>query len=130
MKLKKTLKIITGIFIFLTLPSLVLFGFIYFKYNEDLPSGIQGKQADALAVKMLKALDYEAYQNTNYLEWTFRKRHHYEWNKEENICTVFLKDYKVVLNLNNTSQSKVYVQNFIYNGKKKTGDYYRSNKIL
>jgi len=118
MKFKKILKIIVGIFIFLTLPSLILFGFVYFKYNEDLPSGTQGEQADALAFKMLNALNYEAYQNTNYLEWTFRKRHHYEWNKKENTCTVFLKDYKVDLHLNDNSQSKVYVQNFIYNGEK------------
>ena len=59
MKTKKTLKIITGAIVFLTLPSLLFFGFLYFKYNEDLPTGIQGEKADALAYNMLEALDYE-----------------------------------------------------------------------
>ncbi|MGB5417805.1 hypothetical protein [Algibacter sp.] len=111
-KSKKILKIITGIIIFLTLPSLLFFGFLYYKYNEELPKGIQGNQADAMAQKMLEALDYEAYQNTNYIEWTFKKRHHYEWNKASNLCNVYWKENKVVLDLNNTLNSKVYIHNF------------------
>lgn len=111
-KPKKILKITAGVLIFLTLPSLLFFGFLYFKYNEDLPTGIQGEHADALAYKMLDALDYEAYKNTNYIEWTFKKRHHYVWNKTQNTCEVYWKENKVVLDLNNTSQSKVYVHSF------------------
>lgn len=109
---KKILKIITGVIIFLTLPSLLFFGFLYFKYNQDLPYGIQGEQADALAYKMLDALDYEAYKTTNHIEWTFQKRRHYEWDKKNNICNVFWKENKVVLNLKNISKSKVYIHNF------------------
>ena len=112
MKIKKIIKIILGIVIFLTLPSLLLVGIVYFKYNNNLPSGIQGEQADALAYKMLDALDYEAYKNTNYLEWTFKKRHHFEWKKDKNICTVYWKEFKVELDLNTPSKSKTYVQDF------------------
>ena len=112
MKTKKILKIITGVVIFLTLPSLLFFGFIYFKYNEDFPTGIQGKEADALAYKMLDALNYEAFKETNYLEWTFKNRHHFEWHKNKNICDVFWKEYKVTLNLNDYSESKAYVHSF------------------
>lgn len=111
-KPKKILKIIAGVIIFLTLPSLLFFGFLYFKYNEDLPTGVQGEQADALAYKMLDALDYEAYKTTNYIEWTFKKRHHYEWDKKNNICNVFWKENKVVLDLNDHSKSKVYIHSF------------------
>ena len=112
MKIKKILKIILGIVIFFTLPSLLFFGFVYFKYNEDLPIGIQGEQADALAYKMLDALDYEAYKSTNQLEWTFKKRHHYSWDKANNTCEVYWKENKVILDLNNTNQSKVYIHSF------------------
>jgi hypothetical protein len=111
-KPKKILKIITGVIVFLTLPSLLLFGFLYFKYNEDLPKGISGKDADALAYNMLKALDFEAYKNTNHLEWTFKKRRHYELDKVNNICEVSWKVNKVVLDLNDHSQSKVYIHGF------------------
>ncbi|WP_445732727.1 hypothetical protein [Mariniflexile sp.] len=116
MKSKKILKIITGVIIFLTLPSVLFFGFVYFKYNEDLPHGIQGKEADALAYKMLEALDYDAYKSTNTIEWTFKRRHHYKWEKAENTCDVYWKEYKVSLNLNDASQHKAYVHSFKVDG--------------
>lgn len=112
MKLKKPLKIIAGIIVFLTLPTLLLCGFLYLKYNEDLPIGIKGEQAEQLATKMLNALDYQAYQNTNYIEWTFKKRHHYKWQKNKATCMVYWEDYKVDLDLNEYSKSKAYVHNF------------------
>lgn len=111
-KPKKILKIIAGVIIFLTLPSLLFFGFLYFKYNAELPTGVQGEQADALAQKMLDALDYEAYKTTNYIEWTFKKRRHYEWDKANNTCNVLWKENKVVLDLNDHSKSKVYIHSF------------------
>ena len=40
MKLKKTIKIVVGIVVFFTLPSLLFIGYIYFKYSEDVPVGI------------------------------------------------------------------------------------------
>ncbi|MDO6759593.1 hypothetical protein Q4566_05215 [Tamlana sp. 2_MG-2023] len=116
-KSKKIVKIIAGVIIFFTLPSLLFFGFVYFKYNEDLPTGVQGEAADQLAYKMLDALNYQAYKNTTYIEWTFKKRHHYKWDKSTNICEVFWKSYRVVLDLNNNDNTKVYIQNFIHTGE-------------
>ena len=107
-KPKKILKIVAGSIIFLTLPTLLLFGVLYFKYNEDLPMGIEGAKADQLATKMLSVLDHEAYENTNYIEWTFTKRHHFKWNKAKNTCEVYWKAYKVNLDLNDTSKSEVF----------------------
>ena len=112
MKVKKILKIVTGTAIFLTLPTLLFFGFMYYNYNEALPVGIQGEEADTLAYKMLDVLDYEAFKDTDYLEWTFKNRHHYEWQKNNNVCDVFWKEYKVSLNLNDYSKSKAYVHSF------------------
>ncbi|MFD1613587.1 hypothetical protein [Gelatiniphilus marinus] len=116
-KSKKIIKIATGVIIFFTLPSIILFGFLFFKYNEAIPTGIQGKKADALAYRMLEVLDYEAYKNTNYIEWTFNKRHHFEWKKNEGVCDVFWDEYRVSLNLNDYSLSKVYVHSFKKNGE-------------
>ncbi|TGV01024.1 hypothetical protein [Flavivirga rizhaonensis] len=111
-KSKKILKIISGIVVFLTLPSLLFFGFLFFKFNEDLPNGIQGEEADALAYKMLEALDYDAFKKTNYIEWTFKKRHHYEWDRSKNTCEVYWKEFKVNLDLNDHSQSKAFIHSF------------------
>ena len=108
MKLKKILKIASGIIVFITLPSLLLFGFLHFKYNEDLPIGTQGEQADRLASEMMNALNYEAYKTTDYIEFTFKKRHHYKWNKTENTCEVYWKNFRVNLDLNNNANSRAY----------------------
>lgn len=105
---KKVLKIIAGTIIFFTLPTLLLFGFVYFKYNEDLPTGIKGDQAEQLASKMLKALDHEAYKNTNYLEWTFKRSHHFKWNKAENTCEVYWKAIRVDLDLDDPSKNQAF----------------------
>ena len=117
MNIKKALKITAGVVIFLTLPSLLFLGALYLKYNEDLPTGIQGEQADALAHKMLNALDSEAFEATNYIEWTFKKRHHYKWKKSDSTCHVYWKKFKVDLNLNDYSKSKVYVHSFKVDGE-------------
>lgn len=109
---KKIFKIIGGTIVFFTLPTLLFFGFLYFKYNEDLPIGSKGEQAEELATKMLNALDYKAYESTNYLEWTFKKRHHYKWNKTENTCEVYWENYKVNLDLNAPSKSEAFENDF------------------
>ena len=118
-KLKKGLKIIGGILIFLTLPTLLLFGFMYIKYNEDLPTGIQGAQADQLAKEMLDNLNEAAYLNTDYLEWTFRGAHHYKWYKSDEICEVYWDDFTVILDFQNNANSKVLVAEQVYNGIEK-----------
>lgn len=109
MNFKRIFKIIAGIVIFLTLPSLLFFGFVYFKYNEDLPTGTQGPEADALANKMLTALNHDAYKNTNYLEWTFKGIHQYKWQKDNNQCEVKWKGVTVNLDLNNTQNSEAFL---------------------
>ena len=118
-KPKKVLKIIGGIVVFLTLPTLLLFAFMYLKYDEPLPNGTQGEKADALANKMLNALNHENYIATDYIEFTFKNRHHYKWNKAENTCEVLWKQFKVKLDLNDQDNSKVFVAEKEYNGEEK-----------
>ena len=117
MNIKKVSKIIGGIVVFLTLPSLLFFTYLYFRYNEDLPIGTNPEQADVLAHKMLDALDYDAYQNTNYIEWMFKKRRFYKWKKDKQTCSVQWKDYKVDLNLRDHSLSKAYIHSFSAEGE-------------
>ena len=135
MKPKKIAKIIIGVIVFFTLPSLLFFGYVYLKYDEDLPIGTKGEQAEQMATKMLSALDYEAYKNTNYIEWTFKNRHHYQWKKNEETCTIHWEDYKVDLNLKDASKSKTYVHNFEVQGEQaaelitKATDYFNNDSF-
>ena len=130
MNIKKSIKIIAGLVVFFTLPSLLFFGFLYLRYHEDLPTGKEGKEADALAAKMLKALDYEAYKSTNYLEWTYNKRHHYKWKKSENTCNVYWKEFKVELNLNDNSKSNAYIHSFAVDGEQSDKLVQKANKFF
>ncbi|WP_299525869.1 hypothetical protein [Winogradskyella sp.] len=118
-KTKRILKIIGGVIVFLTLPSLLFFGFLYLKYNEDLPQGIEGPEADQLAIKMLEALNEEAYLNTDYLEWTFKGRNHYKWYKTDKTCEVSWDEITVILDLENNNNSKVFAGQQEYNGVEK-----------
>ena len=103
--MKKTIKYTTLLFLFLV----AVFAIFYFTYNESLPKGEQGKQADELASKMLKELAYEAYKNTEVLEWSFRGKNHYKWYKQENIVVVSWKQNKVILNTKESDKSEVYI---------------------
>ncbi|WP_456441291.1 hypothetical protein [Psychroserpens sp.] len=114
MNIKRILKIFSGIIVFFTLPTILLFGFMYFKYNEELPTGTQGKDADFLATRMLNVLNHDAYKATDYIEFTFKKRHHFKWNKTENTCEVYWKNIKVNLDLINHDKSKVFVDELEY----------------
>ncbi|NRD22684.1 hypothetical protein HNV10_05500 [Winogradskyella litoriviva] len=117
--LKKVLKITGGVIVFFTLPTLLLFGFMYLKYNEDIPTGTLGTEADQLATKMLTALNEDAYINTDYLEWSFKGRHHYKWYKTDNTCEVYWDDFSVILDFENPNNSKVFVLEQEYNGIEK-----------
>lgn len=82
--MKKILKV-TGIILAIVVIAIAIF---YYRNNEGLPVGKQGIEADALATKMLTTLNYNNYKNTEVLEWSFRKKHFYKWNKKENIVRV------------------------------------------
>lgn len=116
---KRVLKIIGGLIIFFTLPTLLLYGFLYLKYNEDLPTGTQGPAADRLATQILSALNEEAYRNTDYLEWTFKGVHHYKWYKTDQTCEVSWDAITVILDVANHQKSKVFVAKQEYNGVEK-----------
>lgn len=103
--MKKLFKILGGLFLI----AIIALAIFYFKNNESLPSGKQGVEADALANKMLTALNFEAYKNTRYIEWSFRGKHFYKWDKQENIVEVSWEKNKVILHTKQPQNSEVYV---------------------
>ncbi len=114
--MKKFLKIIGVILL------LAILGFIimYVIYNEPLPEGKAGPEADALAQKMLKQINHDAYTNTRYIEWSFAKaNHHYKWDKENGRVQVKWNSNTVNLNLNNPQRSAVLIDNIKVIGSEK-----------
>ncbi|WP_046756726.1 hypothetical protein [Kordia jejudonensis] len=107
--MKKLLKIIGKGILAVFVILLLLFAFVYFKYNEPIPEGVSGAEADALATEMLEAVQHEKYKNTRYLSWTFPGGHHYVWDKDQHKVDVSWSNVKVNLHLKDTQSSTVTV---------------------
>ena len=75
--------------------------------SEPLPEGVSGAEADALAHRMLKSLNHEAYLTTDVIDFSF-SGHHYTWNKSENRVEVRWSSHRVLLELDDLSRSVVY----------------------
>jgi hypothetical protein len=71
----------------------------FFAKNESLPTGEKGKEADALATKMLKKMNIDAYNTTEIIEWSFRNEHHYKWFKSKKWSVYFYIIYFSVYKL-------------------------------
>lgn len=103
--MKKLFKFI-GILLLLLI---IVAGIYYFIKNEPLPQGEKGKEADALATNMLSALNKEAFDNTEVLEWSFRNAHFYKWHKQKHIVEVSWENNKVILHTNEIAKSVVFI---------------------
>ena len=116
----KTVKKIVKIIGVLFLVGIVILGVLYVVYDQPLPEGEAGPQADALAEKMLKAVNFEAYQETRYLEWSFAGgSHQYQWDKVKGTVQVTWDTYRIHLNLNNSNHSQVFDDESKLEGDKK-----------
>ena len=132
---KNPFKIALGVVIFFTLPSLLFFAFVYFKYSEELPIGIENEKANTLATKMLTSLNKKAYDSTNVFEWTFKSKRHYKWEKYKNCCEVYWADNKVKLNFEDNTLNQAFVHSFKVDGEladeliKKASKYYKNDSF-
>jgi hypothetical protein len=104
--MKKFFKLL-GVLVLLLIVSGTIF---YFVKNEALPEGKKGKEADALAIKMLNALNHDAFENTEIIEWSFTNQHYYKWFKQENRVEVSWDENKVILSTKQPNKSEVFVK--------------------
>ena len=84
-------------------------GSYYFTNNESLPQGKKGKEADALAIKMFNAINHEAFENTEVLEWSFRNEHFYRWRKSIGLVEIKWDVNKVLYDTKTPNTSTVFV---------------------
>lgn len=102
--LKKLIKF----FGILVLIGIIGFGLVYYLYNEPLPTGTPGPEADALAYRMLDALNYEKFNSSRVVEWSFREQHTYSWNRAKETVNIAWGDYVVDLDLISPPSSIAY----------------------
>lgn len=83
--------------------------------SKPLPTGKTGPEAEALADKVLEAINFEAWDSTRYVSWDFAGRNQYVWNKEQNFVKVTWGENHVLLHTK-TITGKAYT-----GGKEVTG---------
>jgi len=80
----------------------------YFYFSDPLPTGHSPEQADKLALHMLEALDYEAYEETRYLSWSYRGgRNTYRWDKALGKVEMTWDGYSGVIDLVSPEKSTI-----------------------
>ena len=116
---------------FLGLLLIFLFlGGSYLYLYKALPTGEKGAAADQLANQMLEALNYPAYKELDYIEWTFSRlgrERHYKWQKNKGLCTVSWDNISVKLATSRVNESIVKVNGVLYSGSKKMNLFVRRN---
>ena len=73
---------------------------IFFLIDESMPEGKSGPDAEALAERMLVAINVEAWEQIPFISWSFRDAHHYVWDKQNHLVLVKWEDYEAVIDLN------------------------------
>ncbi|WP_050813301.1 hypothetical protein [Aquimarina agarivorans] len=104
--MKKIFKIISIIAAAIFTILAAIFLIAYLKYNTPIPKGKQGIQAEQLANKILEALNYDAYKNTNYLSWKANGVT-YVWNKKSKSVTISWENTKLIFDQDNPSKSNI-----------------------
>lgn len=113
--MKRFLKRILYFFGFL----LVLGGVVYLVFNEPLPQGQKGPEAEALAQSMLRSLNHVNYEKTRFLEWDFNGLHAYKWDRQNHTAEVSWGDHRVLLHLKDYGNSKVFTEGAEVEGEDK-----------
>lgn len=86
--------------IVIILAILLLGGWItYLIIDKPLPDGEKGPKAEALADKMLAAVNDSAWQQTAVVAWSYAGQHDFVWDKKRHFTRVSWENYEVFLNI-------------------------------
>jgi hypothetical protein len=91
--LRKIALILIGVLGFLTIAFLIA----VVAFHEEIPEGETGAPADALASKMLAAINHDAFMQCKSLQFTFLDKNHYDWNVKEGKVRMAWEDFTVLL---------------------------------
>jgi len=109
------MKIIKWVLIVLGVLLLLALGAIYFM-SEEKPQGKGGDEADQLAQKMLDAINYDAFKQTRYINWSFAGRNTYFYDQQANKALIEWDKNSVLLNLDSQT-GKSFVDGVNQEGK-------------
>ncbi|WP_299311884.1 hypothetical protein [uncultured Aquimarina sp.] len=104
---KRLFKLLKIFFTSLLVIMIFLVAILYFSLHKKMPEGNPGAEADNFALQIQKAVQHDKYLNTDYIQWTFRNKNHYLWNKKSGKVEVTWEDYKAKLDLKNHQNSTI-----------------------
>ena len=89
---------------------IVIGGFAIFLWiiDKPKPTGQEGPEAEALAMKMVTAMNKDAWDTTYIIQWTFKGIHTFQWDKKRNYVKVTWDDKEVLLDIN-SKKGKVFI---------------------
>jgi hypothetical protein len=101
--------------------AILLMVFVVLKliYNEDLPKGKTGAEADELAYNILEAINHKAFEQAREIHWTFRGVNHYEWQLQNHIVEVSWDDFEVIYYTKNKEKGMAYQGTELLQGEEK-----------
>lgn len=114
--MKKIFKVLLKLFLVVVLLLVIAAIGLKLAFNEDIPTGIAGKPADELALKVLEAINHDEYLKATKISWTFRGTNNYDWYPQENRVEVLWDDFIVNLLTQHPNQSVA-----LKNGKELSG---------
>lgn len=79
----------------------MLLVFLGWWHDAPRPTGTPSAEADALAQRVLTAVDHPAWAKTGALEWTFAGRNTHLWDKDRGFARVRWDETEVLLDLRN-----------------------------
>ena len=86
--------------------------------SQKYPDGNSPAKADAMAKKMLDALDKDGFDTLKYLAWNFADRQSYLWDKQGNKAIVKWDNIEVLLDLDNQNGDVLVDGNIQQEGEK------------
>ncbi|MHA7059148.1 hypothetical protein ACWGOQ_0018115 [Aquimarina sp. M1] len=104
---KRLLKLLTIFFASLLVIVIFLVTILYFSLDKEIPEGTPGAAADNFALQIQNAVQHDKYLNTDFVQWTFRKKNHYLWNKKSGKVQIKWNDYEANLDLQNHQNSTI-----------------------
>ena len=80
---------------------IIIGGFAIFLWvvHKPKPTGVEGPEAEALATKMVNAMNKDAWDTTNAIQWTFKGLHTFQWDKRRDLVKVTWDDTEVLLDI-------------------------------
>ncbi len=72
---------------------------MYLVVNEPLPQGEEGEAAEALAKNIQEAINIEAWDTTEAVQWTFADRHSFLWDKKRHWVKVNWEDNEALIRI-------------------------------